>query len=203
VVLSNNVKVVVSVILLLIVFGCAFITQGQDRLLCLIVAAWMTLQFFSGVKRMGSPERRAFAPILALFLLLGTALLYYAIWKTAPVQQISSWIFKRIAEGGPVTNICLTAAMLGIGALLFRLKKKALFAYANLEISFAMVSCYVALEKAQQKGHNAFEVTSVLGAALYLFVRGFDNRDKAREGNVTTGALESGQQSGSLDIAVP
>jgi uncharacterized membrane protein YoaK (UPF0700 family) len=111
-------------------------------------------------------------------------------------------VYKRIAEGGPVTNICLTAAMLGVGALLFRLKKRALSAYANLEISFAMISCYAALGKVQQKGHNPFEVTSLLGAALYLFVRGFDNRDKARETDSTPGALKGDQASRSLDIAV-
>lgn len=69
-------------------------------------------------------------------------------------------------------------AILAIGGyLLFLLKVRKLIVYAYGEIVFALTSCYVVAETP----HHDISVTtvSVFGAAIYLVVRGLDNRRKA------------------------
>lgn len=81
---------------------------------------------------------------------------------------------------GPYVTTLLCTGALGLtGYGLFLLKLKRLLIYANAEITFALTSCYVAVERSKE-GFRAGTVT-VLAAATYLVVRGLDNRKKAIE----------------------
>lgn len=81
---------------------------------------------------------------------------------------------------GPYVTTLLCTGALGLaGYGLFLLKLKRLLIYANAEITFALTSCYVAVERSKE-GFSTATVT-VLAAATYLVVRGLDNRTKAIE----------------------
>jgi len=68
-------------------------------------------------------------------------------------------------------------AVLVVGALLlFRLRQNNLIIYAWMEITFAIVSCWHACGSLQ-KDPSQWPVAI---AAAYLFVRGLDNRSKAK-----------------------
>jgi hypothetical protein len=79
---------------------------------------------------------------------------------------------------GPyMTTLLCTAVLASAGYGLFSLKTKRLMIYANAEITFALTSCYVAVERSRES-FSAGTVT-VLAGATYLVVRGLENRQKA------------------------
>jgi hypothetical protein len=79
---------------------------------------------------------------------------------------------------GDQAILVTTGILLFAGYLLYLLKIKKLSMYANLEIAFATISCWVAAQK--NHGDLSAGTATVFGAAVYLVVRGFDNRNKAK-----------------------
>jgi len=80
---------------------------------------------------------------------------------------------------GPASTVLGTAILALFGYGLFVLKNKALLVYAYGEITFALTSCYVAIQKATHEA--GFGTVTVVIASTYLVVRGLDNRKKAVE----------------------
>jgi hypothetical protein len=94
------------------------------------------------------------------------------------LSEIVESEYKRLSVYvGPSLTFLSTAALAAVGYGFFILKTKKLLQYAYLEIAFALISCYVAVNRAKQ-GLSIGNVT-VIGAAVYLIVRGLDNRKKA------------------------
>lgn len=80
---------------------------------------------------------------------------------------------------GPLNSVLATAVLYIFGYLLFQVKIHRLQWYANAEISFAVISSYLAVERMKASVDLA-GLTVVVGAA-YLLVRGLENRQKAVE----------------------
>jgi hypothetical protein len=78
---------------------------------------------------------------------------------------------------GPFVTVVGTCILGLLGYGLFVLKTKALMVYAYAEIVFALTSCWVAVERSQQ-GFTMVTLT-LIGGAVYLVVRGVENRQKA------------------------
>jgi len=112
--------------------------------------------------------------IAASVLFLGYQLSRPELWELA-----RDWYrrFNNIV-GAPAT-IINTAILAFVGYLLYLLKTKKLILYAYGEIIFALTSCYVAVSKTRHELNVG--AATVFGAAIYLVVRGLDNRRKAIE----------------------
>ena len=111
--------------------------------------------------------------ILASFVLAaGYELSRPGLWEhiQADYRRLSVYI-------GPSLNIISTIILAGVGYGFFVLKTKKLLVYAWTEIAFALTSCYVAISRAR----NDLSITTitVIGAAIYLTVRGLVNRKNA------------------------
>ena len=80
---------------------------------------------------------------------------------------------------GPTLTLVLTVFVVLIGFAFFTLKTKNLLLYAKIELAFATLSTFLAVQKAE----SAVSMGSfiVIAASIYLIVRGFDNHKKARE----------------------
>lgn len=74
----------------------------------------------------------------------------------------------------------MVVAILGsVGYALFWLKTNHLLAYASGDLVFALTSCYVATERTKHEA--GIGLATVVAGAVYLVVRGLDNRRKAIE----------------------
>jgi hypothetical protein len=110
--------------------------------------------------------------LAALVLAAGYELSRPSLWEhiQAVYKRLSLYI-------GPPLNLVGTAFLAAIAYGFFVLKTKKLIIYAWTEIVFALISCYVAISRAR----NGLSIGTVIviGAAIYLTVRGLDNRKKA------------------------
>ena len=94
------------------------------------------------------------------------------------VQEAVGHAYRRsTVYVGPSLTFISTAVLAAVGYGFFLLKTKKLIVYAWTEIVFTLTSCYVAISRAK---HDAsIGTVTVLGAAVYLTVRGLDNRKRA------------------------
>jgi hypothetical protein len=88
------------------------------------------------------------------------------------LQSISAFL-------GPGFTIAVVATLACVGYALFWLKTNYLLTYAYGELVFALTTCYVATERA--KHETGVGLVTAVAAAIYLVVRGLDNRRKALE----------------------
>jgi hypothetical protein len=121
---------------------------------------------------------KSFRIISALLLFTGVVLgSGYQLTRPGLWETLESEYKRLSVYVGPSLTFLSTLALAAVGYGFFILKTKKLLQYAYLEIAFALVSCYVAVNRAKQ-GLSIGTVT-VIGAAVYLIVRGLDNRQKA------------------------
>ena len=118
---------------------------------------------------------RVFSGVLALasfVLAVGYELSRPGLWEhiQADYKRLSVYI-------GPSLNAISTIVLAAVGYGFFVLKTKKLLVYAWTEIVFALTSSYVAISRA--RNDLSIATLTVIGAAIYLTVRGLDNRKNA------------------------
>lgn len=79
---------------------------------------------------------------------------------------------------GPTLTLLLTGLIVLIGFAFYTLKMKNLLFYALIELAFASLSAFLAVQKAE--GVISVGSFTVILASIYIIVRGFDNLKKAR-----------------------
>lgn len=126
-----------------------------------------------------SPENGAFSRTFRIIsgLLLLTAFVLgagYELSQPGFWEAIQKTYGRLSVHFGPLLTLASTAALASIGYGFFVLKTKKLIVYAWLEIAFALTSCFVAVSRAQHE--LTIGTLTVMGAAVYLTVRGLDNR---------------------------
>jgi hypothetical protein len=114
----------------------------------------------------------AICMVAGLVITLGT-------WISDPVTLQSAQIsYKRTFDRfGIFASFAGVLILSLVGCILYWMKSTKLSLYAWMEITFALTSCYVAVERSREGlGLSTF---TVLVGAVYLVVRGLDNRRKA------------------------
>jgi hypothetical protein len=102
-------------------------------------------------------------------------LIGHGLSKPSAFAKIQNAIAVAASPLGAYITFVGTLLLAVFGYFLFVIKVKNLLFYAYLEITFALTSCYITV---QTISTNRATVTI---AALYLVVRGLDNRKKAIE----------------------
>jgi hypothetical protein len=92
-------------------------------------------------------------------------------------EQLADTLSQFLRSIGAVGRLCAALALGGIGYALYQLRARQLHVYARAEISFALVSCYVAINK-MREGVSLSNISVAVGST-YLIVRGLENRQKA------------------------
>jgi hypothetical protein len=89
-------------------------------------------------------------------------------------QHIYKLLYIRF---GVLVNFAAMSLLALLGLILHEIKKRRLILYAYAEIAFALTSCYVAADRSRER----IDLPTVLTicAAVYVIVRGFENRRKA------------------------
>lgn len=99
------------------------------------------------------------------------------LWRFAhDVQQ------KLYPYRGSTLTLVLTCFVVLIGFAFFTLKTKNLLLYAQIELAFATLSTFLAVQKAESAASMGSLI--IIAASIYLIVRGFDNHKRAREASL-------------------
>ena len=153
--------------------------SAKDEFLLIASAICFLLTPLGAVGRfLPQRTRERFANVLLVIWLPSLAVVLGSTIHRFRIIDGLKFLYVRLHAHGPVAMIPEAAVLAITGYSLYRLKRADLKFYANVEIVFALTSCYLAIDRSDTLNGQA---VGIIGGALYLVVRGLDNRKKAIE----------------------